>query len=61
MSVNKLNYWIDGNTMIVAAADASKDLSFNNQSMIALPVQYVDAKIIADFLNKNIYALNSRG
>ena len=29
--------------------------------MVALPVKYVDAKIIADFLNKNIFSLNRPG
>ena len=61
MSVNKLSYWLDDKTIIVASADAAKDLNLNNQEMVALPVKYVDAKIIADFLNKNIFSLNRPG
>ena len=61
MSVNKLSYWLDDKTIIVASSDAAKDLNLNNQEMVALPVKYVDAKIIADFLNKNIFSLSRPG
>lgn len=61
MSVNKLSYWLDDKTIIVASADAAKDLNLNNQEMVALPVKYADAKVIAEFLNKNIFSLSRPG
>ncbi len=54
MVLNNLAYWIDGNTLIVASKDASKDLGFAQQQIRTFDVKYENAGRIAECLNKNI-------
>lgn len=61
MILNNLSYWIDGNTLIVASKDASKDLGFAQQQIRTFDVKYENAGRIAEFLNKNIYKLKNPG
>ncbi len=61
MVLNNLAYWIDGNTLIVASKDASKDLGFAQQEIRTFDVKYENAGRIAEFLNKNIYKLKNPG
>lgn len=61
MQVTNLTYYIDNNTMVVASADAAQKLNLSKQEMMVIPVKYVDAVIIADFLNKNIFSMNRPG
>ena len=61
MVLNNLAYWIDGNTLIVASKDASKDLGFAQQQIRTFDVKYENAGRIAEFLNKNIYKLKNPG
>lgn len=60
MEINNLNYVVDGNTIIIAAADAD-GFNFAKQDMTLIPVKYISAAALADFLNKNIYAINKPG
>ena len=61
MQTTDLTYYIDYNTMVVTSASAAKTLNLAKQEMITIPVKYVDATILADFLNKNIFSLNKPG
>lgn len=61
MQVTNLTYYIDNNTMVVASADAAQKLNLSKQEMMVIPVKYVDAVVIADFLNKNIFSMNRPG
>lgn len=61
MQVSNLTYYIQDNTMIIAAADSAQKLNLSKQDMMTIPVKYVSANIIADFLNKNIFAMNKPG
>lgn len=61
MVLNDLAYWVDGNTLIVAAKSASKDLAFSQQQIRTFDVKYENAGRIAEFLNKNIFKLKNPG
>ena len=61
MQVSNLTYYIENKTMIVAKAEDAKDLSYNKHVMTILPVKNLDAALIANFLNKNIFAQNLPG
>lgn len=61
LQVCGLTYYMDGNTMIVASAEAAKTLNLAKQDLMVIPVKYVDANSMADFLNKNIFSINKPG
>lgn len=56
MATNNLTYRIKANTLIIAGKDEEFDLGGMSKDIILLPVKYVSAKSIADFLNKNIFS-----
>jgi len=59
-TTQKLKYGIQGNTMIVTAAgDDEVDMGAGSKDIIIVPVKYVSAASIADFLNKSIYTKSS--
>lgn len=58
LQVANLTYYIDHNTMVVASATAAQTLNLAKQEMMIIPVKYVDATVLADFLNKDIFAIN---
>ena len=60
MSINNLNYVVDNKTIIVAKAGTS-DFNMGKQDMTLIPVKYVQASAMAEFLNKNIFAMNKPG
>ena len=60
MEINDLNYVVDDNTIIVAKAGA-EGLNLSKQDMTLIPVKYVSAAALAEFLNKNIYAIHKPG
>ncbi len=60
LSINGLNYVVDDGTIIVAKA-GEKDFNMAKQDMTLIPVKYVSASTLAEFLNKNIYAINKPG
>ena len=54
INTNNLYYDIDANTLVIANKD--EDIAINNQkNMDIIPVKYVSANSIADFLNNNIF------
>ena len=61
LQVSDLTYFIENKTMIVASASEAKNLSYNKHTMTSLPVKNLDAALIANFLNKNIFAQNLPG
>lgn len=60
MEINGLNYVVEDNTIVVAKAGTS-NFNLAKQDMTLIPVKYVSASAMADFLNKNIFAMNKPG
>lgn len=60
MGISNLNYVVENNTIIVAKSDAS-DFNMAKQDMTIIPVKYVSASAIANFLNKNIFGAKKPG
>ena len=56
-----LSYYLDNKTIIIAPRDSIAKISLARQNLTSLPVHYVDAKSIADFLNTNVYSSNIPG
>lgn len=61
MQVTSLTYYIDNKTMVVMSAEAAKSSNLAKQELMTIPVRYIDAAPLADFLNNNIFALNRPG
>ena len=61
LQVSELTYYIENKTMIVANAKEAKDLTYSRHTMTSLPVKHLDAALIANFLNKNIFNQNLPG
>lgn len=61
MQITDLTYYIDNNTMVIASAKEAMQMNLSKQEMVSLPVKYVDASTMAEFLNKNIYSINKPG
>ena len=51
----ELTYVKQDNNIIVASKAGAKELSYARQNFITLPVKYVNAQSIADFLNANVF------
>lgn len=56
-----LNYYTQGNTLVIIAKDSEDNASFSKQEMMVFPVKYVSATKIADFLNKNVFGMKKTG
>lgn len=61
MQVAGLTYYLDGNTLIIAAASAASTLNLAKQELMVVPVKYIDAGTMATFLNKNVFSINKPG
>ena len=61
LEVANLTYFLQGNTLIIMSIDAAKTSAIGRQDMMVLPVQYLDASKVADFLNRNIYSAGKPG
>lgn len=61
LSVTGLNYYKQGNTMIIMAKGNADNAAFSKQEMMVFPVNYVSAESIANFLNKNVFSMNKAG
>lgn len=59
--VSGLTYYLDNNTIVVLAASASQKLNLTKQELMTIPVNYVNAGALAEFLNKNIFLKNKPG
>lgn len=60
LGISGLNYIIEDGTIIVAKAGDS-DFNMGKQDMTLIPVKYLNASAIAEFLNKNIYGIKKPG
>lgn len=61
LQVANLTYYLDGNTLIIADANAAQKLNMSKQELLVVPVKYVDAGSLAKFLNKNVFSINKPG
>ncbi len=52
---SQLTYMMDGNCITVMTLEASREIGYTRQNMTILPIKYINAESIADFLNKNIF------
>ena len=61
LQIAGLNYYTQGNTLVVIAKDNADNASFSKQEMMVFPVKYVSATKIAEFLNKNVFGMKKAG
>lgn len=61
LQISGMNYYMQGNTMIVMSKLAPDNAAYSKQEMMVFPVKYVSAAKIADFLNKNVFAMQKPG
>lgn len=61
LQITNLTYYLDGRTLVVSSADFARSTGWSKQSMTSIPVNYVDAAMIANFLNQNIFSKNTPG
>lgn len=59
LGIAGLSYVVEDNTLIVSASDA--ELSVAKQEISLVPVKYIDAAAMAEFLNKNIFSMKKPG
>ena len=57
LQIAGLNYYPQGNTMIILAKSSEDNANFSKQEMMTFPVKYVSATTIANFLNKNVFGM----
>ena len=61
LQITNLTYYLDGRTIIVSSSDFARSTGWSKQTMTTIPVNYVDAAMIANFLNQNIFSKNTPG
>lgn len=61
MKISNLTYVIKDKTMMVVGTSAAEKLNLTKDNISILPVKYVDAAYLAQFLNTNIFGLNTPG
>jgi len=61
LQISGLNYYQQGNTMIVMSKNSSDNALYSKQEMMVFPIKYVSASKIADFLNKNVFSMKKPG
>ena len=61
LQVAGLNYYKEGNTLIIIANDSQANATYSKQEMMVFPVNYVSASKIADFLNRNVFGMRKAG
>ena len=61
LQVSGMNYYQQGNTMIVMSKTSPDNASYSKQEMMVFPVKYVSAAKIEDFLNKNVFGMKKAG
>ena len=61
LNVSNLNYYVQGNTIIILSKDSQDNAMFSKQEMMIFPVQYVSAAKVASFLNKNVFGMKKTG
>lgn len=61
MKMCNLTYVIKDKTMLVVGTSDAESLNLTKDNITILPVKYVDAAYIANFLNSNVFSLNTPG
>jgi type II secretory pathway component GspD/PulD (secretin) len=61
LQVAGLNYYKQGNTMIIMSKNSADNAAYSKQEMLVFPVRYVNASKIAEFLNKNVFGMKKTG
>lgn len=61
LQVSGLNYYKQGNAMIIMSKDSPDNAIYSKQEMMVFPVKYVSAAKIAEFLNKNVFGMKKPG
>ncbi len=61
LQISGMNYYQQGNTMIVMSNSTPDNAIYSKQEMMVFPIKYVSAAKIADFLNKNVFAMKKPG
>lgn len=61
LQVAGLNYYQQGNTMIVMSKNTPDNANYSKQEMLVFPIKYVSASKIAGFLNKNVFSMKKAG
>ena len=61
LQIADLNYYKQGKAMIVMKSDNPANAAYSKQEMMVFPIKYVSAQKIADFLNKNVFAMKKVG
>jgi len=59
LATSDLSYTLQDNTLIITKSDDKSSIS--KQEMAVIPVKYVDAGALANFLNANIYGIKKPG
>lgn len=59
MSIAGLTYVVEGNTLLISSAGS--EISAAKQEITLIPVKYIDASAMAEFLNKNIFTMKKPG
>ena len=61
LQISGMNYYRQGNTMIVLSKTSPDNASYSKQEMMVFPIKYVSAMKIAQFLNKNVFGMQKAG
>ena len=61
LQISGMNYYKQGNTMIVMSKASPDNGAYSKQEMMVFPIKYVSANKIADFLNKNVFSMKKAG
>ena len=61
MKMTNLTYVIKDKTMLVVATDKAETINLTKDSISILPVKYTDAAYLAQFLNTNVFGMNTPG
>ena len=61
MQAGDLSYLIENDTLLVLSKEASINSDISKQNMMTIPVKYVDAARVAQFLNENVFSTNRPG
>ena len=61
LQISGMNYYRQGNTMIVMAKTSPDNAMYSKQEMMTFPIKYVSASKIANFLNKNVFSMQKPG
>lgn len=61
LQANDLTYFLDKGTLVIMSKAASVSSDISKQNMMTIPVKYVDAATVANFLNSNVFLRNRPG